>query len=142
MGNANRTEKYLEKISPKPMPSELRKKILSTLSQRKKELRVCSPAYKRLFGISCIFIFVALFCDILIQNSERSYLASIMNGPQVSEIKIEKDFKEMTEDLLQIGNYPSFIQWLTYCLKVHRKDGKLRNHQVILDILREEINGV
>jgi len=141
MKNNHETEKILEEISPKTMPSELKERILRNAYQKKRKFRLLSPAYRILFGISCVLLLVVFFSNHMIQKRESHYVSSIMNRSQVSEKGLEKDLKEMTEDL-KIKYDPSFNQWLTRHYRGHKKEGKLRNYQDILIILKEEINGV
>jgi len=142
MKNTNKTEKVLEEISPQSMPLEVKERILKNADLKKREFRVLSPAYRILFAVSCVLLLVVFFSNHMIQKRESRYVASLMNGSQVSESVIEKDLKEATEDHLRIEYSLSFNQWLTRHYKIHRKEGKLRNYQDILDILEEEINGV
>ena len=142
MKNTNKTEKVLEESSPQSMPLEVKERILKNADLKKREFKILSPLYRLLFGISCVLLLVVFFSNHMIQKRESRYVASLMNSSQVSESVIEKDLKEATEDHLRIEYSLSFNQWLTRHYKIHRKEGKLRNYQDILDILEEEINGV
>jgi hypothetical protein len=141
MKNVNKAERILERLSPKPMPSEIKERILLKAQQKKGDFRTISPAYRALFGISLILLLIVFLGDLVIRKSEYRYLVSIMNGQQVSEDTLEEEFKEMTDGLINIEDESYLNHWLTRHYPMHKKHGKLRDYQDILDILKEEING-
>jgi len=142
MRNIHETEKILEKISHKSMPLEVKERILKNVFQKKRELRVLSPAYRILFGISCLLLLAVFFSNHMIQKRESHYAASIIKGSRISEAGLEKELESVTEGLLEIKTELSFNQWLSRNYKIYRKEQRSRNYQDILDILEEEINGV
>ena len=137
MGGFNKTQRILEDLSPKPMPSELREKILLTAYQKQREFLVISPVLKTLFAISSILIVLAFFCDSLIKNSENDFLTSIMNGSQVSEMMLDKDLQEMKNELFKIDYDQRFNQWVIRHYKTKKTEAKLTGLQRIMDILKE-----
>ena len=141
MKNTNKAEKILEQFSPKPMPPGIKERILLKAQQKKREFRTLSPAYRTLFGISLILLLVVLLSDLVIRRSEYRYLVSILNGQQVTEDTLEEELKEMTDGLINIEDESYLNHWLTRHYRMHKKHGKLRDYQDILDILKEEING-
>lgn len=137
MGDVNKTQELLEGLSPKPLPPELREKILSTAYQRQRKFLVISPVLRMLFAISCVLAVLAFFCDIMIRNSENNFLGSIMNGSQVSEMILDKDLQEMTKELFKIEYDQPLNQWLARHYTVKKKEAKLTSYQSIMDILKE-----
>lgn len=124
------------------MPPELREKILSQASQRQRDSRVFSPLYQILFGLSCFLLFVVLASDLSVRKSESRHLASIMNGTRDSTAVMERDLQEMTADVWIKGQKANLPQWLTLHYKIRRKEDRLKTYQDLLDILKEEINGI
>jgi len=141
MKNTNKAAKILEQLSPKPMPSEIKERILLKARQKKREYGTLSPAYRALFGISLILLLVVLLSDLVIRKNECRYLVSVMNGQQVSEDTLEEGLKEMTDGLINSEDESYLNQWLARHYRRHKKHGRLRNYQDVLDILKEEING-
>jgi len=141
MKNTNKAEKILEQLSPKPMPSEIKERILLKARQKKREYGTLSPAYRALFGISLILLLVVLLSDFVIRKNECRYLVSVMNGQQVSEDTLEEELKEMTDGLINIEYDYNINKWFARHYRIHKKHGKLRDYQDVLDILKEEING-
>jgi len=141
MKSTNKAEKILEQLSPKPMPPEVKERILLKARQKKREFRILSPAYSTLFGISLILLLAVLLSGIVIRKSEYRYLVSVMNGQQVSEDTLKKELKEMTDGLKNIEHELNLSQWLARHYRMHKKHGRLRNYQDVLDIIKEEING-
>lgn len=137
MGGFNKTQEVLEDLSPRPMHPELREKIISTAYQRQKKFLVISPVLRTLFAISSVLIVVAFFCDSLIKNSENDFLTSIMNGSQVSEKMLDKDFQEMKNELFKIDYDQRLNQWVIRHYKTKKKEAKLTCLQRIMDILKE-----
>jgi hypothetical protein len=137
MGGVNKTQEFLEGLSPKPLPPELREKILSTVYQRQRQFLVISPALRMLFAVSCVLAVLAFFCDIMIKNSENDFLGSIMNGSQISEMILDKDLQEITKELFKIEYDKRLNQWLVRHYKVKKKEAKLTSYQNIMDILKE-----
>jgi RNA polymerase sigma factor (sigma-70 family) len=50
-------------------------------------------------------------------------------------------YKEMTDGLINIEHELNLSQWLARHYRMHKKHGRLRNYQDVLDIIKEEING-
>ncbi len=137
MGGFNKTQEILEGLSPKPMPQGLREKILATAYQRQRKFQVISPVHRMLFAISSGLIVLAFFCDIMIKNSENDFLTSIMNGSQVSEMILDKDLQEMTNELFKIEYDQRLNQWVIRHYKTKKTTAKLTSFQRIMDILKE-----
>jgi hypothetical protein len=137
MGGSDKTQEILEDLSPKPMPQELRAKIISTACQRQKESLVISPILRALFAAGSVLIALALFCDILIKNNENAFLTSIMNGSQVSEMMLDKDLQEMKDELFKIEFNQRLDQWVIRHYKTKKAAAKLTGLQRIMDILKE-----
>ncbi len=137
MGSVNKTREILEGLSPKPLPPGLREKILSTAYQRQREFLVISPVLRTLFAISSVFIVLAFFCDIMIRNSEKDFLTSIMNGSQVSEMTHDKNLQEMKDELFKIEYDQRLNQWVIRHYEIKRTEAKLTSFQRIMDILKE-----
>ena len=137
MGGFKRTQEILEDLHPKPMPPKLKEKILSTAYQRQREFPVVSPIFRVLFAISSILIVLAFFCDIMIKNSENNFLTSILNGSQVSEMKLEEKLREMKDELFRIDYDQHLNQWVIRHYKTKKTEAKLSGFQRIKDILKE-----
>ncbi|MCK4820411.1 hypothetical protein KA005_31895 [bacterium] len=137
MGGVNKTQEFLEGLSPKPLPPELREKILSTAYQRQSKFLVISPVLRMLFAISCVLAVVAFFCDIMIKNSENDFLTSIMNGSQVSEMMQDKNLQEMKDELFKIDYDQRINQWVIRHYKTKKTAAKITGLQKIMDILKE-----
>lgn len=137
MGGFYKTQEILEGLSPKPLPPGFREKILSTAYQRQREFLVISPVFWTLFAISSVLIVLAFFCDIMIKNSENDFLTSIMNGSQVSEMILDKDLQEMTNELFKIEYDQRLNQWVIRHYKNKKTAAKITGIQRIMDILKE-----
>ncbi len=137
MGSVNKTQEFLEGLSPKPLPPELREKILSTAYQRQRKFLVISPVLRMLFATSCVLAVLAFFCDIMIKNSENDFLGSIMNGSQASEMILDKDLQEMTKELFKIEYDQPLNQWMIRHYTFKKNTAKLTSYQSIMDILKE-----
>ena len=140
MGGLDKTQETLEGLSPKPMPPELREKILSTAYRRQREFPVVSPAFRTIFIVSSVLIVLALFCDTMIKNSENNFLASIMNGSQISEIVLDEDAQEMKDELLELFKieYDQRLnQWVIRRYKTKKTEAKLSDFKKIMDMIKE-----
>ena len=140
MGDLDKTQETLEGLSPKPMPQELRAKILSTAYRRQREFPAVSPVFRTVFVVSSVLIILALFCDTLIKNSENNFLASIMNGSQVSEMMLDENAQEMKDELLELFKieYDQRLnQWVIRRYKTKKTEAKLSDFKRIMDILKE-----
>ena len=142
MGDMNKTEELLESLSPKPLSTELKEKIIANADYKLRKLRVLSPAYRILFAASCFLLILFCVSEIFIQKSERNHFASIINRTETSEAAPENDLQKLTADILNIEYDSNLNQWLIRHYKIHRKPEKLKTYQDILDILKEEINGI
>jgi len=142
MRDINKTERLLERLSPKPLPQELKEKIITNAHHKKREMRVLSPAYRIGFAVSCILLFVFVLSEVLIRKSEIRFVTSIIDRTQTSETALENDLQKFTADLLNIEYDSNFNQWLCRHYKIHRKPTKLKTYQDILNILKEDINGI
>lgn len=137
MEKVNKPEKILEGLSPKPIPPELKERILSKAYQRRSESFVISPALQKMFAFCSVLIVLAFFSDILIKNSENEFLTSILNGSQVPELALEKNLKEMRGEIFRIDYDRRFDQLVVRHYKAKRSGAKLSSLQRILDILKE-----
>ena len=137
MGGFHKTQEILEDLYPKPMPPELREKILTTAYQKKREFFVISPVLRTLFAISSVLIVLAFCFDIMIKNSENDFLTSIMNGSRVSEMKLDEDLQEMKNELFRIDYDKHLDQWVIRHYKTKKTEAKLSGFQRIMDILKE-----
>jgi len=142
MGDINKTEKLLESLSPKPLRSELKKKIIANAHHKKREMRILSPAYQVMLTLSCVLIFVVFLSEFLIRKSEIRFVASITNRAPSSVAAPENELQKFTADLLNTEYDSNFNQWLCRHYKIHRKPTKLKTYQDILNILKEDINGI
>jgi hypothetical protein len=142
MRDLNKTEKLLESLSPKPMQQELKEKIMSNIYHKKRELRILSPAYRIVLAISCVLLFVFVLSEFLIRKSENLFMASLVDRTQTSETESENDLQKLTADLFNIEYGSDLNQWLSWQFKVHRKPAKFKTYQDILNILKEDINGI
>ena len=142
MRNIHKTERLLESLSPKPLPPELKEKIIANVNNKLRKMWVLLPVYRIIFAVSCFLLILFCISEIFIQKSERNHLASIINSPQATGAAHENDLQKMTADLLNIEYESNLNQWLIRHYKIHRKPAKLKTYQDILDILKEEINGI
>ncbi len=137
MGGINKTQEILEGLSPKPLSPELREKILSKANLRKREFLVFSSVLRTIFAVSSVLIVLAFFFDIMFKNSENDFLTSIMNGSQVSDMILDKDLQEMTNELFKIEYNQRLNQWVIRHYKTKKTEAKLTSFQRIMDILKE-----
>lgn len=142
MGNIDKTEELLESLSPRPLPQELKEKIMANADKKQKEMQILSPAYRIVLAVSCALLFVFLLSEFLIRKGEIHFVASITNIAQTYEAAPENDLQKMTADLLNIEYDSNLNQWLSWHYKSRRKPEKLKTYQDILNILKEEINGI
>jgi hypothetical protein len=140
MKSQDKIQILLERLSPKPLPPELREEILSTAYKNQSKYQVIIPVLKKAFFICCILGVVALFFDTVITNSENNHLASVMDGSQASEVMLEINLQEIAKELFDIEYDKNINQWLTRHYKVEKKSAKLTSYQIIIEILKEQSN--
>ena len=137
MRDVNKTQKLLESLSPKPLPPELREKILSTAYQKQRTFQVIAPVLRIVFSVCCLLLVLTLVIDIMIKNIENERLKTIKDVSQASEAIIEKDLQELISELFKIEYDQSLNQWLVRHYKMEKKQVKLISYQSIIDKLRE-----
>lgn len=142
MRDINKTERLLERLSPKPLPQELKEKIITNAHHKKREMRILSPAYRIVLAISCVLLFVFFLSEFLIRKSENRFVASITNRAPSSMAAPENDLQQLTAELLNMEYDHDLNQWLSWQFKIHRKPEKLKTYQDILNILKEDVNGI
>ncbi|MGD2245412.1 MAG: hypothetical protein PVI11_02575 [Candidatus Aminicenantes bacterium] len=130
----------LEKLSPKPLPPEFRKKILSNAYQKQRKFQVIIPVLRKAFLICVVLGVMAFVFDTVMTNSENKHLASVMNGSENSNVLIEKDLKEIAIELYEIEYDKNLNQWLIRHYKPKKKSTKLTSYQKIIEILKEQTN--
>jgi hypothetical protein len=140
MKNTDKVQKLLESLSPKPLPAELRKKLLSTAHQNQRKSQVMTPVLVMVFSICCVLVALALFSDIMITNSENKHFSAIMDYFLASEVTLEKDLQEIATELFTIEYDKNLNQWLIQHYRTKKKSAKLRSYQSIIDMLKEQNN--
>ena len=140
MKNPDKIQILLERLSPKPLPPEFRKKILSTAYQKQRKFQVIIPVLQKSFFICVVLGITALVFDSVMTNSENKHLASVMNGSQTSNVLIEKDLQEIAIELFEIEYDKNLNHWLIRHYKTKKKAAKLTSYQKIIEILKEETN--
>ena len=137
MEGFNKTQEILEGLEPKPLPPEVREKILATAYRRQREFFVIPAALRAIFAVSAVLIVLAFFCDIMIKKSENNFLTSIMKGSQISEMVLDKNLEEMKDMLFRIEYDQRLHQWVIRHYKIKKTTAKLTSIQRIMDILKE-----
>jgi len=137
MKDLDKTRELLESLSPKPMPPELRDKILSTAYQKQRKFQVITPALRVATTVCCVLVVLALGFDAMIRNSENQYLAAMMGVSPASEAIIEKELQEVATELFKIEYDEHLNEWLVRYYGSKKKIAKIKTHQSIIDILKE-----
>jgi hypothetical protein len=137
MKDDNKTQKLLEKLSPKPLSPEIKEKILMRSYQRKNKFQLVTPALRWVFAGSCVLIAMAFVFDTAIKNSEKSRLTAMMDGSKATEILRDQELQDMIRDLFKIKNDQNLGRWLIRHQKTERKTAKLLDYQRLMDILKE-----
>jgi len=140
MKNTDKAQKLLERLSPKPLPADLREKLLSTALQNQRKSQVMTPVLVMVFSICCVLVALALFSDIMITNSENEHFSAIMDYFLASELTLEKDLQEIATELFTIECDKSLNQWLIQHYRTKNKSAKLASYQRIIEILKEQTN--
>ena len=140
MRSPDKIQILLEKLFPKPLPPEFRKKILSNAYQKQRKSQVIKPVLQKAFLICVVLGVMALIFDTMMTNSENKHLASVMNGSQTSRISIEKELREIAVELFEIEYDKNLNKWLIRHYKTKRKSAKLTSYQKIIEILKEQTN--
>jgi len=140
MRSLDKIQILLERLSPKPLPPEFRKKILSTAYQKQRKFQVIIPVLQKAFFICGVLGVMALVFDTVITNSENKHIAAVMDGSQASEVMIEKDLQEIATELFEIEYDKNLNQWLIRHYKTEKKSAKLTSYQNIIEILKEQTN--
>jgi len=140
MRSLDKIQILLERLSPKPLPPEFRKKILSTAYQKQRKFQVIIPVLRKAFFICVLLGVMALVFDTVITNNENKHLASMMDGSQTSRVLIEKDLQEIAVELFEIEYDKNLKQWLIRHYKTKKKSAKLTSYQKIIEILKEQTN--
>ncbi len=137
MKDLDKTQELLESLSPKPLPPELRDKILLAVHQRKTKPPVITPAVRVATAISCVLIVLALGFNAMIRNNENQYLTAMMGVSPASEAIIEKELQEVATELFKIEYDEHLNQWLVRYYRSKKKTAKIKTYQSIIDILKE-----
>jgi len=137
MKNKDNVQELLESLSPKPLPPGLKKKLLSTAYRKQQRFQIITPVLGKVFFLCCILVVMAFVFDLMITDSENRNLTAMMDGSQTSETMIEKDLKEIAEELFKNEYEKSLNQWLIQHYKIQKKSAKFTNYQSIIDILKE-----
>lgn len=140
MNDKDKVQELLESLSPKPLPAELREKLLSTANQNQRKSQVLTPVLVMAFSMCCVLVALALFSDIMIKNSENEHFSDIMASFLTSEVTLEKDLQEIATELFTIESEKSLNQWLIQHYKTSKKSAKLTSYQRIIEILKEQTN--
>lgn len=140
MKDTDKVQELLESLSPKPLPPEFRKKILSTAYQKQRKFQVIIPVLQKAFFICGVLGVMALVFDTVITNSENKHIAAVMDGSQASEVMIEEDLQEIATELFEIEYDKNLNQWLIRHYKTEKKSAKLTSYQNIIEILKEQTN--
>lgn len=140
MKDTDKVQELLESLSPKPLPPEFRKKILSTAYQKQRKFQVIIPVLQKAFFICGVLGVMALVFDTVITNSENKHIVAVMDGSQASEVMIEKDLQEIAAELFEIEYDKNLNQWLIRHYKTEKKSAKLTSYQNIIEILKEQTN--
>ena len=140
MKSQDKIQILLERLSPKPLPPEFRKKILSTAYKNQSKYQVIIPVLQKAFFIFGVLGVMALFFDTVITNSENKHISAVMDGSQASEVMIEKDLQEIATELFEIEYDKNLNQWLIRHYKTEKKSAKLTSYQNIIEILKEQTN--
>jgi ABC-type transport system involved in multi-copper enzyme maturation permease subunit len=140
MKDEDKVQELLESLSPKPLPAELRKKLLSTAHRNQRKSQVMTPVLVIVFSMCCMLIALALFSDIMITNSENEHVSAIMDYFLTSEVTLEKDLQEIATELFTIEYDKSLNQWLIQHYRTKKKSAKLSSYQSIIEILKEQTN--
>lgn len=138
MKDKDKVQELLESLSPKPLPEELREKLLSTIHQNQRKSQVMTPVLVIVFSICCVLVTLALFSDIMIKNSEDEHLSAIMDYFLASEVTLEKDLQEIATELFTIEYDKNLNQWLIQHYRTRKKPTKLTSYQKIIEILKEQ----
>jgi len=137
MKDDNNVQKLLEKLSPKPLSPEIRKKIFSTAYHRERKFQVVTPVLRWVFAVSCVLIVMAFVFDTVIKNSESSHLTAMMDGSKAAETIKEKELQDMIRELFKIEDGQKLGRWLIRHQKTERKAAKLLDYQRLMDLLKE-----
>ncbi|MDH5202340.1 MAG: hypothetical protein OEW69_03650 [Nitrospirota bacterium] len=137
MKDRDKVQELLESLSPKPLPPELKKKLLSTAYRKQNRFQIITPVLGKVFSICCVLVVMTFVFDLMITDSEKKNLTAIMDGSQTSELMIELDLKEIAAELFKNEYDKSLNQWLIRLYKTKKKSAKFTNYQSIIDILKE-----
>ena len=140
MKNKDKVQELLESLSPKPLPAELREKLLSTAHQNQRKSQVMTPVLVMVFSICCVLIALALFSDIMITNSENEQFSDIMASFLTSEVTLEKDLQEIATELFTLECDKNLNQWMMQYYRTRNKSAKITSYQRIIEILKEQTN--
>ena len=136
MKDTDKVKELLENLSPKPLPPEFRRKILSTAYQKQRKFQVIIPVLQKVFFICVVLGVMALVFDTVITNSENKHIAAMMDGFQASEVMIEKDLQEIAVELFEI-EYVKHLQTLYEDKVVHEGFSGEPDAYVLIEALNE-----
>lgn len=140
MKNKDKVQELLESLSPKPLPGELKKKLLSTANLNQRKSQVMTPVLVMVFAICCVLVALALFSDVMITNSENEQFSDIMKYLLASEVTLEKDLQEIAKELFTIEYDKNLNQWMMQYYRTRNKSAKITSYQRIIEILKEQTN--
>lgn len=137
MEDGNNTRELLEKLFPKPLSPEIRKKILSTAYQGERKFQVVTPIIRRVFAVCCLLIAAALGFDSVVKNGESSRLTAMMNGAQAAETIREEELRDAIKELFIIDHNENLARWFIRHQENKRRAAELLDFQRFMDILKE-----
>jgi hypothetical protein len=142
MKELGRTQRLLESLSPKPLPAELKEKILAVAYQKRRKSLVIAPALRTAYFLCFLLIILALASDNIMTKSENERLTAVIDTSQNSEAVKEKEFQKVMAELFEIENDKALTQWLIHHYKINEESAKLMSFQSMMNRLKEEINGI
>jgi hypothetical protein len=137
MKDDNNIHKLLEKLSPRPLPQQIRERILLKAYQRERKFQALTPVLRWVLAGSCVLIAMAFVFDTAIKNRENSRLTAMMDGSQATEILRDQELQDMIRELFKIEYNQNLGRWLIRHQKAERKAAKLLDYQRLMDILKE-----
>lgn len=142
MKELDRTQRLLERLSPKPLPAGLKEKIMAAAYQKRRKSLVITPALQIAYFLCFLLIALALVFDNIMTKSENERLTAVIDISQNSEAVKENAFQKVMAELFEIENDKSLTQWLVRHYKIKEESAKLISFQSMMNRLKEEINGI
>jgi len=137
--NNQETEDFLNNLSRKPAPSELKEKILNEARRERAENMVMTPMLWKVGLICSASILMFLLLDTVILHKQKKYIASLVGTQPVIRIQKQDESLLFLAKLLNMTQEAENMAWLKAKLLRKHKSNRNNRYEEFFR-LKEELN--